>query len=116
MGSRFLKKADPSHAERTDLEVAEDAVFSDAYPALWEYLTLETWDDGTSRQTATLLVLSEGGSIKGCLNDRERERSCWATSWSFDGLLKALDEKLADGSAEWRSSGAWKGKSGGKRK
>lgn len=95
-----------------------DADFEKKYPALWEYLTVTKFDDGTERQTSTLLVFSDGDEFRGCLNDRQEERSCWAVGVSFMGLIVALEERLASGTAEWRTNnrpGSSSGR-GGKKK
>jgi len=77
-------------------------------PALVEYLTLDHYEDGASRETATLLIFAEEGRFKGCLNDRQEERVCWVSSGSLLGLIAELEANLEAGTADWRRS--WKSK------
>lgn len=116
MISRFVKREPQRSENPADEGPMEDMAFSEAYPALYEYLTLDVWDDGSARQTATLLTFCEGSVWKGCLNDRAQERSLWASAVTYDGLLSELDTRLVNGSAEWRKPGQFgKGKNPKKR-
>lgn len=72
------------------------------YPALFEYLTLVVWEDGTARQTSTLLLFFEDGAWKACLNDRENARSAWASGGSPHQAIRALEDALGDDLVEWR--------------
>lgn len=79
-----------------------DPAFERGLPALWEYLTLRSYDDGSPRQAATLLVFVEDGTWKACLSDREAQRSAWAAAGTFQGVLAALEASLATGTVQWR--------------
>lgn len=81
---------------------ATDATMSRQLPLIFEYLTCARWDDGGERQTATLMVLAEQGTWKGCLNDRDGSRSCWVAADTFTGVLEALERALRNGTADWR--------------
>ena len=70
-------------------------------------MSVDQFEDGAPRATSTLLIFAEEGRLKGCLNDREEERSTWAVSDSFEGILACLDGRLRDGTAEWRKSGGF---------
>lgn len=75
------------------------------YPTLWAWLYDTVWSDGSKRQTATLLLFCDSGCLKGCLTDRDLERSLWAAGEGLEGLLGSLERMLADGSGEWRQKG-----------
>lgn len=77
--------------------------------ALYEYLTVDRYDDGTPRQVGTLLIFSEDGLWKGCLHDRQEQRSAWASGSDIDAVLSALDADLRNGTAQWRRSGGSSG-------
>jgi hypothetical protein len=81
-----------------------DSLGRDDLPAVMEYLFLDHWEDGASRETSTLLVFVEDGRVKACLNDRQEERSLWVSSTSFLGALAALEDALRSGGADWRRS------------
>lgn len=81
------------------------------HPTLVEYLSCSAWDDGSERERSTLSVFIEEGRVKVCLNDREFERSLYASGDTLAGVLAALEKALAADACEWRM---WKGK--GKKK
>ncbi len=76
--------------------------FSKEFPALFEYLTLCVWDDGSPRVPATLLVFCEDGLFKICLNDRASGRSAWAAAASWERAFAVMEAMLASGDVEWR--------------
>ncbi len=90
--------------------VLADPAFERALPALWEYLTLRTYDDGSPRQAATLLVFVEDGTWKVCLSDREAQRSAWAAAETFQSALSALEASVASGAVQWRTARPQQGK------
>lgn len=100
----FLRK----HAEQDSKTAAtaskEGNSFAKRLPALTEYLTAGTWEDGTTRETSTLLVFWQDGIYKVCLNDRASEKTLWASGGSILDALDALEAMLATGQGEWRES------------
>ena len=92
----------------------DTGVVGTRFPAIAEFLTLDHWDDGTDRRTATLLLFCEAGRWTSCLNDRENGRSAWASGDTPEGALEALEDGLASDNASWRASG--QGKTSGRRK
>ena len=58
------------------------------WPSLVEYLSQTKWDDGSPRETSTLMLLVEDGMLKACINDRALGRSLWVAA---DELNVALD-------------------------
>lgn len=81
---------------------AEDVEFGKLYPTLAEYLTAVRWDDGKPREVATMLLVTELGMWKACLNDRANNRSAWFTGVSVSDLLETIDNALEAESAGWR--------------
>lgn len=80
-----------------------DSPLARSYPALWEFLTLEKWDDGTSRVTGTVRLFAEDGLVKCCANDRDGVgRVCWFSGEALEDVLASLDNALATGEGEWR--------------
>lgn len=73
-------------------------------PAVLEYLTLAKFEDGSPRELSNLLFFVEDGRIKGCLNDRANECSLWRSGEDLLDVLKAMDEALQSGTADWRAS------------
>jgi len=74
----------------------------ESYPCLVDYLSDVTWDDGSARETATLMVLVEDGHLKACLNDRANGRSLWVAVGSFEEAMVALEGHLSGGTGDWR--------------
>ena len=83
------------------------------FPNVWEYLTGLAWEDGSARQTSTLLVFVEDGMCKMCINDRALGRKAWATGPTPEAAITSLESCLASGAVEWRLD---KAGGGGRRK
>lgn len=73
-------------------------------PAVVEYLTAAAWPDGEVRETSTLLMFAEEGGLKLCLSDRAQGRTLWRSGESIESCVKALEEALKGGQADWRRS------------
>lgn len=111
---KFLKKVAEAKARTKGAASQWDKAFATEHPALWEYLTVEQWEDGTERQTATLSCFADGGSWKICLNDRESSQVLFGTGSSLEVCLGTLEQLLqAPGGAPWRAS-RFRGDKGGK--
>lgn len=76
---------------------------SESYSLLWDHLTQDTWDDGTKRETSTLLIFYQDGFLKGMVKDPNEKACMWAAGLSLSELLATLEEKLGDPAAEWRA-------------
>lgn len=85
---------------------------SKPYPALWEYLSLDRWDDGRSREVASLTLFWGDGRLKCALNDKANKRVLFAAGESLGALLATLESLLASGDAEWKVSAQFKPKKG----
>lgn len=75
-----------------------------------EYITTDTWEDGSSRETSTVTAFSDDGVVKLCLNDRDRERTCWVSGRTLLEALIRLEEALRSGVVDWRRAGKPKGR------
>jgi hypothetical protein len=73
------------------------------FPTLWEWLSSEQYDDASARQTATMLVFVEDGSVKLCLNDRDSHRKAWVTGKTPEAAFASLEQALASDTADWRA-------------
>lgn len=78
------------------------------HPALCEHLSLDRWEDGTSRETSTLLVFWDAGAWKVCLNDRSGGRVAFLSGSSPTSLLEALERSLQEDSLDWRAVRKWR--------
>lgn len=101
---RYVKTRPSPSSQRNGLAIIDPGVVLSPFEALFEYLSVDRYEDGSARAVATLLIFAEDGSWKACLNDRAEARSTWATGSSIEACLEALDVALKSGSADWRRS------------
>jgi hypothetical protein len=87
--------ADPGRA-------ASDPAFEARFPALFEHLSCSRWEDGSPRETSTLMVVCEQGCVKLGLNDRALGRSTWVSADCLDTALQAIEDGLSSGRVDWR--------------
>lgn len=91
---------------------AADEELSSRCPALTEYLTEALTEDGTARVTSTLQVSCEDGLWKAALTDRAQkggnfDYKLWRSGVCLLDALRALDEALRSGQADWRKFPKW---------
>lgn len=82
--------------------VPDGGTWQSIYPTLWEYLTSTQWAEGGVRKTATLLVFTEEGEVKLCLNDRAANRTRWCQAETLNSVLAMLESELATDQGGWR--------------
>jgi len=98
----FCAKGDGAPRESGPLFV--DTAFEDRFPALVEYLRETQQEDGSPRQTATMMLMVDAGRLKVWFNDRDNRRAAWLTGSTFDGLLESLEVGLQEDSLDWRAT------------
>lgn len=81
-----------------------DGVWPKKYPTLWGYLQDVVYEDGSGRKTSTITVFIEHGQCKLCLNDRDTGRTAWAAGPTVEAAAKAMEDRLENGSMEWRAA------------
>lgn len=100
---KYLKKPSAPKGSNVPVAQAPDAKFEKAFPALFEFLALTAWEDGSQRVPGTFLAFREDGRWKACLNDREGHRSAFLAASTFDELLTLAEAGLVDGDHEFRA-------------
>lgn len=115
--AQFLKRRESGSEKVSKLEgqsVSEaDGAFFKKYPALSEFLDLEEWEPGQTRERGTMTLFFEQGAFKAAVNDRDSGLVAFVSKQSFQGLLEAIEKGLQTGSLDWR---AQKGKVQGRAK
>lgn len=100
-------------AERRVVGVSPMLVKDERYekkcPTLWQHLTSLTWDDGSVRQTSSLLIFAGDGLLKAMLRDREASLCLWVAADGIEKLLLVMEAALNDPQAEWRVDRAAEG-------
>lgn len=110
----LLKKQ--SKASMSDPKwTADQPTEFESYPASWEFLTMGVWEeDGSRRETGTVLLFADNGGLKLMLNDRDGAKVSFAVVDSAEGILGTLEALLLSAATDWRP--AKKGFSKGDRK
>lgn len=102
--SRFKKKGQTAKtANGGSWDWKKDRLLKE-FPTLCDYLSIERFDDGAPRETLTLLVFVEDGSLKVCASDREEGLVTFLTAGSLEALFAALEAGLCEGGLDWRRS------------
>jgi hypothetical protein len=73
-----------------------------AYPATYEFLTVDSWPDGGKRTRGTVTLFNEEGRWKCWINDKDQGRSACVTAASLPELLAAVEYGLVEDSLDWR--------------
>ena len=80
---------------------SDDTLSSD-HPLLHEHLVTANWEDGSERETSTLLLFVGQGAWKACLNNRSEGLTLWASGSSLAGAMEALERALDTSAPDWR--------------
>lgn len=89
-----------------------DPAFEKAYPALWEYCTAGTHEDGTERPLSKMSLNVVEGRWSVYFADAATKSGFFLSGTTFQELLKSLEKHLAAGTAEWRRMPDWAKKRG----
>jgi len=101
--AKFLSKGQPvGESVRVTGPSWPDADFARDYPALAEYMCLDRWEDGSVRETATLLLFVERGRLTCCVTDRDGNRVAFISHTELQSLLEAVEDGLRSNSLDWR--------------
>jgi hypothetical protein len=73
------------------------------WPTLCEFLSRDSYDDGTARTRGTALLFCDGDRVKVCFNDKDASLVAFASLDSLSGALDAMEEILASDTADWRT-------------
>lgn len=97
-----MKKPILREEDKATLTKWIDAEFEKDYPWLFAFLTSESWEDKSHRVTGTLLIFTQEGYLKACVNDRDLGRSAFVTAPSVTLLFDLIEDGLAEEHLDWR--------------
>lgn len=104
----FLRRSPkPSSTDVSGNAVADEWLKA-TYPAVFEFLYLEKWDDGAARETGTILLFTHDGGLKAALNDRDGSLTAFLSAVGLKDLLGSLNTGLMEGTIEWRRARSFK--------
>jgi hypothetical protein len=98
----LLRKADRPAPDTVPMCTLVDPGFASKRPMLWHYLTQSVWDDGSPRQTSSLLIFFQDGHLKGMLRDRDAGLCLWAAASGVTQLLDAFETLLVTPGIDWK--------------
>lgn len=104
-----LKKPTQAAKPSAPVSVWKDGDFEKQWPYLASWIAETSWDDGTARETGTLLIFVQDGMLKICMNDRALNRSCFLTQPTLMLLLDACEAGLELDNHDWRAKKPYKG-------
>lgn len=100
--AKYLKRPDAPGEGVPACCLDHAAKLSSSYPALWEFITLTQWEDGTARQPGSVTVFLGHVQLQACITCKESSRVAFVSGRSLEELLLALDQGLADDRLDWR--------------
>lgn len=104
---KMLTKSQFSALTPAALPAMSGDALSLAYPVLWSFLTQDTWEDATPRETGSLLLFTDSGVLKCMAKDKANGMCLWVSARSLTELLFVLDRNLTEVNADWRRDRAW---------
>lgn len=102
MKARLTKPKDAQRKDQAPQELADKA-FEGSHPHVFAFMAQTRWEDNTIRETGTLTVFVQDGTWKMAINDRDANRSAFIAAANWTQLLATLEEKLEDGTLDWRA-------------
>ena len=98
----LLSKGDRPNRPVGAVSTIVDDEWTRRWPILHSYMTQTTWEDGSRRETAGLLVFAQDGMLKGMLRDKDTGLCLWCAACGLLPLLDAMEGLLCDPKADWR--------------
>jgi hypothetical protein len=71
---------------------------------VYDLLTDGTWEDGSRRALATLLLFAEGSNWKLCVSDRATGRVAFVTGRTPEDVIAITNEQLLEERLDWRTA------------
>lgn len=106
--SRFKSKSDVAAQQPNGVPglSRKGTGFAMSYPTIWEYLSIDCFDDGKARLTSTLSFFCGAGGLQAALNDRETGLVFFVTGDDVGDILETMEDQLVGDNADWKKSKA----------
>lgn len=101
---RYLNRPVPKDPVSSCSPLCLSGDFCTIHPALVEFLSLDQWEDGTSRTRGTLTLFADGDAWKVCLNCKDSGRIAFVSATSVGEVLLAAEEALCRAMIDWRDT------------
>lgn len=75
------------------------------FPILFEFLTADKWEDGTSRVPGAFTLFEQGGRLKASLNDKDGGNVAFITLRGSETIWEQLEHALTSDQTDWRENG-----------
>lgn len=98
----MLTKSGTSSRQVAGALSVSDAAGAAEWPTLFSYLTQTAWEDGSARDTASLLIFQQDGHLKFMVRDRASGLCLWGASPTLSELLLSVELTLTDPASVWR--------------
>jgi len=103
MGLPKLKKPTDKTLTKPKEAKWEDKVFNGQYPNLSAFLSQQEWEDGSTRQTGTMIIFVQDGQLKMCISDRDGQKNAFITAPTLQLLYDLAEMGLDDNALDWRT-------------
>jgi len=72
------------------------------FPEVTKFILAPKYDDGSSRQPGTVMLLAEDGICKAWLHDRDAGISCFVSGNTLEATLVAAEAAIDGTAGDWR--------------
>ena len=100
----LMQKPSVSGSVTPGSELVTGGTFEASWPSLWQYMVDASWEDGSVRELATLLLFVDQDQAKACLNDKGTGRVAFVAAASPLEALDRLEGQLNSQTVDWRPS------------
>jgi len=101
--ARYLHRAPANGVPGVEHTLSVEESFPPELQALGEFLSEETWPDGSERARGSLTMFVEGGKIKVCLSDKDAGALAFVSAGTFDELLQWVEQGIRTQQLDWRA-------------
>lgn len=102
--ARFLQEPSKNGTKELALTPLDAAAFGEAFPALFEFMSLARWESGKARILGSLTLFMEQGLVKCCVSDKDARLMAFVGASGLVEVLEEVEKQLAEGCVSWRQA------------